>query len=468
MSLTSPESRDRTASDSVALIAILLVAAAVRLVLWTGFQGKPLHDDEQDYNALAVNLVEHGVFGYHPDRPASLRPPLYSSGVAAIYKLCGLESHQAVRLAQNGLSLVNAIVLYWLGSLLFSRRAGLWLCGLYSFYPSLLGYNNLILTEVLFTLLLCGCCYLLSRSIKQSSISCLMSAGSLLGLSALTRSVLWLFPVVLVVFLLFAWRGGFFWKLVAVGSVLMSFCIVVAPWSVRNTRLEQTFTAIDTMGGRNLMMGNYEYTPLFRSWDAISLRGDEAWYTVLRTAYPESGMMTPGQKDKLAMRLGVRFVLHNPLLTAKRDIIKFFQFWGLERELVAGAARGYFGQASKLTVLLLTVLIFGSYCLTMIFGAFGMVMAPPQDKRLHILLLLVIAFICGMHTLVFAHSRYHLPVIPLVLAYSASALVHAREIWNRRREKSFWFATVICCVFIAGWIAEIGFVETDRFMNLMR
>jgi hypothetical protein len=272
----------------------------------------------------------------------------------------------------------------------------------------------------------------------------------------------------LVLFLLIAWRGGIASRVLAAAAVLVPFCVTVAPWVVRNTRLEHTFTTIDTMGGRNLMMGNYEYTPLFRSWDAISLQGEQSWYKVLGAAHPESGRMTPGQKDKLAMREGVRFVLQNPLLTAKRDMVKFFQFWGLERELVAGAARGYFGQLSKLTILPLTMLIFGSYCLAMISGAFGMVMAPPQDKRLHALLLLVIAFICGMHTLVFAHSRYHLPVMPLVLAYSASALVHAREIWQRRRERSFWFATAICCVFLAGWIAEIGFVETERFMNTLQ
>ena len=54
-----------------------------------------------------------------------------------------------------------------------------------------------------------------------------------------------------------------------------------------------------------------------------------------------------GQRDKAAMRRGFRFVFQNPLLTMKRDVVKFFNFWQLERIFIAGAARGYWGVAAK-------------------------------------------------------------------------------------------------------------------------
>ena len=37
----------------------------------------------------------------------------------------------------------------------------------------------------------------------------------------------------------------------------------------------------------------------------------------------------------------------NPELTARRSAVKFCDFWGLERELVAGADRGWFGPLSR-------------------------------------------------------------------------------------------------------------------------
>ncbi len=49
---------------------------------------------------------------------------------------------------------------------------------------------------------------------------------------------------------------------------------------------------------------------------------------------------TQGQRDKLAFRVGLRHALQNPWLTAKRGLVKFSNFWGLERELVGGELLG--------------------------------------------------------------------------------------------------------------------------------
>ena len=43
--------------------------------------------------------------------------------------------------------------------------------------------------------------------------------------------------------------------------LLLGCGLVVAPWAVRNTRLHGVFTVVDTMGGLNLLMGNYAHTP---------------------------------------------------------------------------------------------------------------------------------------------------------------------------------------------------------------
>src|SRR5262249_34650032 len=165
----------------------------------------------------------------------------------------------------------------------------------------------------------------------------------------------------------------------------------------------------------------------FRSWDAIALEGEKSWYHEVFAAYPPSEWDTQGKRDKLALRQGLKFVAAHPGLTMKRDVVKFFDFWGLEREIIAGLGKGYFGSIPKWGLIPMTVLIFGSYALALILGLFGLVMAPPTDRRIHWFLFLLIAFFCGVHTLVFAHSRYHLPIMPFVLLYSASSIVAARE-----------------------------------------
>ena len=451
------------------MFSLLVAGVLVRLALWAWFRDQPIHIwDEQDYNRIAVNLVQRGEFGLHAGTPTSLRPPLYPTTLAVVYRLFGLENFQAVRLLQAGLSLLTALLLFRLGSEVSGRRVGYWLSALYAFYPSLLGFNTLLLTEVLFTFLLCAACLLLIRTLRHQSMLYLLGAGVVLGLGALTRSVLWPFSVVLSILLLWWWPGDLKRRGAAAGLLAAAFAVTIAPWVFRNTRLEETIVVIDTIGGRNFMMGNYRFTPLYRAWDAVALQGEESWYHELATTYPPSELVTQGQIDRLAFRHGIAFVLDNPGLTLQRDVVKVFHFWGLERELIAGAARGYFGEIPKPAILLLTLLIFGSYTSALISGLFGMVMVPPSDRRVHRLLLLVIGFICAVHVVTFGHSRYHLPIMPIVLLYSASALVQAGEIWRRRHERSFHLAAGLSGIFILGWLGEILFVDGERYLNMLR
>jgi 4-amino-4-deoxy-L-arabinose transferase-like glycosyltransferase len=452
-----------------ALLALVLAGALLRLALWAWFWDIPPHiADEKDYTGLAATLARHGEFAFRPGEPVSIRPPLYPAVVAAVYRLSGLDNFQAVRLLQAALSLLNVVLLYRLGAEVSSRRVGLWLAGLYGFYPTLLGYNNLLLTEVLFTLLLSAACYTVVLFYRRDAILYLALTGGLLGLAALTRSVVWVSPPLLAGYVLLTGKGGFGRRLVAAGALVLTFSVTVAPWAVRNTRVEKTFVAIDCMGGRNFMMGNYRHTPLYRSWDAISLEGEKSWIHELSVAHPLSDRTTQGEIDKLALGEGLRFVAENPGLTLKRDAVKCFDFWGLERELAGGASQGYFGALPRPVTIVLAALVLGAYAVLMFLGLFGVVLAPPNDRRVHWFFLLVMAFICGMHALTFGHSRYHLPLMPLVLFYSASAVTNARTIWLRRRDWRFALALGLCVALVAGWAWGAVAGDWERCLDMLR
>jgi 4-amino-4-deoxy-L-arabinose transferase-like glycosyltransferase len=442
----------QASSDLLPLLAILVVGAAVRLLLWYAFQDyRPSITDETDYDTLAINLVKHQEFAFSPGEPTSLRPPLYPALVAVVYAVCGVQNYPAVRLVQAVLSLGTVLLVYALGRMLWSRRVALWAAGLCCFYPSLLGFNNLLLTEVLFTFLLVAFCVLLVAAVQRRSLELLAAAGVVLGLGALTRSVLWLFPPVLALYLLLAWRGSFLRRLAAVTAAVLPFVAVIAPWSIRNTHVQETFVVVDVMGGRNFMIGNYQHTPLYRSWAAIELKGEKNWFHEIATTYAPEQRRTQGQIDKLAMRQGLKFVAENSGLTLARSVVKFFDFWGLERELIAGAKQGIFGTISTAEIVVLAVVITSNYLAAMFLGLFGIFLAAPADRRLHAFLLLLIAFVCGMHTIVFGHSRYHLPLMPLILLYAAAAVVYARSIWQQRRRWPFWLACGCMVVLVCGW-----------------
>jgi hypothetical protein len=165
--------------------------------------------------------------------------------------------------------------------------------------------------------------------------------------------------------------------------------------------------------------------------------------------------MTQGQIDKLALREGIRFALTNPGLTLQRSIVKFFAFWQLERELVSGASRGYLGEWSNSQTLALTLLVFGSYALTMFLGIFGMVMLPTQDRFLCAALWLVMGFICALHAISFGHSRYHLPLMPLIFVFAAGAVVHRQHIRQQLWGRAFWLGVAAGALLVVGWTGEI-------------
>jgi 4-amino-4-deoxy-L-arabinose transferase-like glycosyltransferase len=361
--------------------------------------------------------------------------------------------------------LLTVVVVYWLGRAVASSKIGLWAAGIICFYPSLLVSNNLLLTETLFTFLLASACCLIVVARQRQSLLAIVFAGAVLGLAALTRSVVWLAPPFLAIFVAMTWPGGWAKRSLAAATFIVTFALTIAPWAVRNSQLQKTFVAIDVMGGRNFMMGNYRHTPLYRSWDAISLEGEKSWAHEVFTNYPQEQRTTQGQVDKLALRQGLAFVKENPSLTAQRSVVKFFDFWGLEREIIAGAGKGLFGSISRLALIGLTAVVISAYVLTLFLGIYGFFCVPPNDRIGRWLLVCVIVFVCGMHTIVFGHSRYHLPLMPLVAIFAACAIVRLGEVWRQRGTWKFIGATAMCGIFVCGWVWSFVVVDWERFVS---
>ena len=167
------------------------------------------------------------------------------------------------------------------------------------------------------------------------------------------------------------------------------------------------------------------------------------------------------------MKHGIRFALAHPLLTLKRDVVRFFNFWQLERTLTAGMVQGIFGPVPKAVILPVAALICGTFSFVLFAGIFGMVFARPNERRFHWLLVLTIAFPCVIHTLIFAHSRYHLPVIPILTLYAAAAVVNWRSIWALRRTLRFRFVMAVCVVFVLGWLRELVFVDLQQLSGIV-
>jgi 4-amino-4-deoxy-L-arabinose transferase-like glycosyltransferase len=371
-----------------------------------------------------------------------------------------------VRAIQAAIGLLTAGVVYRLAVVVYSKSVAVWAAAITCFYPSLLGYANFLLSETLFTFFVVAFSWLVCEAIHRQQLGLLAAAGIAMGLGALTRSIMLLFSPIFAVIVFVSWRGGLGKRSLAAILPLVVFAVIIAPWAVRNTRLQKTFTLIDVMGGRNAMMGNYEYTPLERSWATISdVPEERQWHRIL---HRDLGVpLTQGQIDKLALRHAIQFVTSNPGLTLKRDIVKFFNFWQLDRVIVAAARTGYFGELTKWEQLVLAAIICGGYAAVLFAGIFGACCWPPEDRRFHWFLLASILFPCAIHTLIFAHARYHIPVMPLIGVYAGATFVNRAEFGLLRNSWPFRIAVTLCTIVTLGWLREVLFVDSNLLKHII-
>ena len=464
--------RDDTVAETVVsrkwIVLIYVLAIAVRMIVAFAFGNHPPKiSDAVDYDGLASRLLETGTYCSDSGTLISLRPPLFPALVAILYKLFGTHNYLAVSLTQTFLSLLTMIATHRIGILLAGQRVGLIAAAIIGFYPSLLAFNCFVLSETLFTLfftlgVLCSLRFQAAPTLRWA-----IGLGLCLSFGALTRSILWVCCPILLLYLVAFSQGSIRQRLGCTVLTLFAFLLCLSPWIYRNTELHRTLTIIDVMGGRNVMMGNYEYTPLERSWATVTdVQGEQAWNVILQQAFPAEQARTQGQIDKLAMKYGIRYFFANPTLSAKRCVIRFFNFWQLERTVVAGLKQQTWGSASKMTLLLAALTFLGAYALVLYTSLIGLCMKPVIWQQ-QCLLLLWIALPCAIHTIAFAHSRYHLPCIPILACYSAIAIRR----WNTRNSllsnprRAVVMGTVLFLLFAFGWAREIVMVDLKQFLS---
>jgi 4-amino-4-deoxy-L-arabinose transferase-like glycosyltransferase len=466
----------RLAVSHRALVIGLVVGLAIRLIVLsqTSSLGAKIVD-EQQYLELATSLADGHGFAWKSGELTSLRPPLYPAVVAAVWTVTGSRSLQTIRLLQIVMELITVWLVYDIGRRVFSREAGRAAALLTWLYPSFIYYAFTALTEVLFTFLLVAFVWLTIRLAAERRWWLAVTAGVVLGLSALTRSVLWPLPLLLCPLL-----AGILWADSRVSSLRRSMITVVAglpvlllagyvvaigPWAVRNTKLQRVPTIVDTMGGLNLRMGNYEYTPEDRMWDAVSVTGERSW--VHQLALDQAAGLAPmniteGMKDKWAQRKAIEYITAHPGITLRRDAIKFGDFWGIERTFAAGWQQGLYSPPSWFAVLG-ALSMAAAIPLLIVPAVVGMWMARPAWPN-HLLVLLPIVAITGAHTIVFGHERYHFPLVPLLTLYAAASFGAP---WQTRDRRLLVCAIGLLTVLAIFWVRQVAFTDADHVRALL-
>ncbi|HWE32343.1 MAG TPA: glycosyltransferase family 39 protein [Solirubrobacteraceae bacterium] len=219
------------------LLAITVLATVTRVAIIVATPHFVPAGDPADYQRHAVSIAAGD--GYPtteiatPGTPTAFRPPAYPYLLGGVYAVFG-DHLLAGRLLGLVLGVLTVALLAYLGREIWSERVGLIAAGLAAVFLPLIALNATLLSESLLLPLELGFGLCLLRCWRDPGrFRWVVLAGALCGLSALTRSVadMWLLPALAVVAFgsasrRFKWRGAL--------AVIGAFCVVVAPWTIRN------------------------------------------------------------------------------------------------------------------------------------------------------------------------------------------------------------------------------------------
>jgi hypothetical protein len=217
-------------------------------------------NDSKAYSQIAENLYRTGKYGtdkmLHPADWSPVAPFFY----ATVYKLTGGVNEEAGRAAVAILGALMVLLVYLLGRRLGGPGVGLLAALLAAIYPTFLDNNEQILNEPIAACTLTAAVLgFLWASDDGRSLWAWLVPGAMLGATALARPEYLPFVAVLglVALIRVGRRRGYRIGFASVALFVTAFCMVLAPWAVRNYLVLDRFVPVTTGGGKALFVATY-------------------------------------------------------------------------------------------------------------------------------------------------------------------------------------------------------------------
>jgi dolichyl-phosphate-mannose-protein mannosyltransferase len=247
-----------------AVCAILAVGLGLRLEFAAHHFALPT-PDSRGYARIAESLYERGEFGRQGEFGAAevQEPTNYSPGtpllVAGVYGVTGGVNPLAGRVAIALIGGLGLLFTYLLGRRLGGPWVGLLGAVPVSFYPALLEYHGMFMSETIALTTVTGAALAFVWAGERGNRWAWALPGLLLGLTALTRPEYLIFGPVFAFLALFKVRSDHEWRsgLAAAGVLVVAFALPILPWTVRNLIVLDRFVPLSTGGGKALFIGTY-------------------------------------------------------------------------------------------------------------------------------------------------------------------------------------------------------------------
>lgn len=405
------------------ICGILLLILCLHLSLLLATRNSIIRSDAKGYDSYGWSIAQGN--GYH----TKYRPPAYPYFLGLVYWLFGHQPNVA-KLIQIFLYLFLCYIVYLIGKLLFDEGTANLSALIVGTYPSLVGFNLVLMSDNLFTLFLTLSVLTSMYFLSTRKTKFLVASGVLAGLATLTRTAGATLLVSLVIVLgveFLRTKRALVWPLLL---SILSFLAVVLPWTFRNSYVRRNPTFVETGFGTgigiNLYIGNAKDTPILGSWKKMESLKEDVYLQSLM----ENG--NDVERNQALIKVALSNIKQNPFLFAKRFLGKLLDLWGPERFIAGNINKGILGFKSMELVIGFSVASNLIYCFVLVFFI-RQILRQPWDQA-KVLVVSLTALYSSAYAIFFGHPHYHLPLIPIMSVYAAHSFreaVYFGDTWRQ-------------------------------------
>jgi len=397
------------------LLAAVAAAFLIRLA-WILSLDNTVNVWDDWWDQLALNLISGK--GYAVANPIaftsglfySWRPPAFPLFLSVPFFFFG-RNYLAAKISVALISSVSAVLVYYTGKRFFGRPAGTLACAATALYPTFIFFSGYLAPESLTLFLILSFLFFLARDTEKPSVSNYAFCGLFLGLAVLCRTILSLFFVFILAWMLLNYRGK---KEIAVKFAVMVLVMaaVVSPWIIRNYRIHHAFLLNSTDSGQALYINN----------NPDSFKDDPSGVAYYYKPEEFSNMGELETNRTLAGR-AIEFIKKNPVTYIKYVGRRLLNFWRPFPHRISGPGQPY----SAMHVAASAAYTIPLFALALA----GFFMSLKNWKKLSLLYFFMIYY-CGTHVLVRATIRYRMPVEPYLILFASYGLW---MLWTKLKDK---------------------------------
>jgi hypothetical protein len=417
----------RRLESPLGLAVVTLVGLAARVLFLLLEPRIDLRGDEPSWTSLALFGLLKIKRPFSPYRSHILfYPPAYPYFIAAAYAV--FSSLSAVKWLQVAVGSLIVTAVGRVGRFAASARAGLLAAGFAAVYPDLIWFSVHFWSETLFLFFLWWGFERIFASDVSGRGGAALGGGVFWGLACLTRETPLLFAPVPALFLARGERPGGTRR---AALFLLGVFLTVAPWTYRNWVVFHAFVPVSTFGALNLWQGNSlrPRDEVFRDSDSVE---------------------SPVAQYHLAWKRGLEVIAERqPYWILEKLRSEMPQFWSAESHPLIQLESGAYGTLRPGVLWLARLAAVLPYLVVLALFAFGAAASKTPSRAL---LLLFLAYYNAIHVVVFASTRFRLPILPVLFVVGASFFARSKEdsLSGGRRTLAWVLVLVLALLVILG------------------